>query len=599
MQYKIQSLVFPTNEKHRGCRKLFYRGDYGILDENKTTLTLGFAQRCDFVTYLNACSWQKWQHYTNAKSLTLHLTIRGEARITFLGYTRDALTVTQEKFAEETFTTSNSQEISFQFPDNDKQMVGFEITALSPELIISGGYYTVEVGKKDINDVVLALATTTCQKEEFIKRNVELIKSEIIALDDEMAQHFYLHVIDNGQTLDAKEIEGKHVKLHPNINAGGSGGFARGMIEALHQDPVATHVLLMDDDVLVLPESIRRTYNLLKLIKEEFKDAFISGAMLYYEQPNKQHEDIGTIDGPLKGTMDHCKLKNNLKNEAFYTQHRDSYAAWWYCCIPTKVIREYGLPLPLFIRMDDAEYGMRSASQIITMNGICVWHMGFTTKRNAIFDKYQTLRNELIGQSTTGIMPDFNILNQLNDAYRAEMMRFNYDTAELIIMALEDYMKGPEFIKTTDGAKIVAEKSHLNGNFIPLAEVEGGDRVQLDEIKRDLPLRFENRLFLKLTWNGQKFCPRRLEIKGITPITAAWQIQPERIARRTELLAVNPHNETGVIYRKDKKRFKELSKRYRHAIKEYHKHHLELQAQYQAERELLTSEEFWRQYLNI
>ena len=39
-----------------------------------------------------------------------------------------------------------------------------------------------------------------------------------------------------------------------------------------------THVLLMDDDVVMQPESIYRTYRILSLLKDEYKDSFVGGA---------------------------------------------------------------------------------------------------------------------------------------------------------------------------------------------------------------------------------------------------------------------------------------------------------------------------------
>lgn len=46
------------------------------------------------------------------------------------------------------------------------------------------------------------------------------------------------------------------------------------MIESIRQKPKATHVLLMDDDVVVLSESIKRTYLLLLLAKEKYKGLY-------------------------------------------------------------------------------------------------------------------------------------------------------------------------------------------------------------------------------------------------------------------------------------------------------------------------------------
>ena len=50
------------------------------------------------------------------------------------------------------------------------------------------------------------------------------------------------------------------------------------------------------------------------------------------------------------------------------------------------------------------EYALRCKARMITMNGICVWHMGFVTKYNGVFDRYQQLRNLPIAQSTSKIL---------------------------------------------------------------------------------------------------------------------------------------------------------------------------------------------------
>ena len=78
-------------------------------------------------------------------------------------------------------------------------------------------------------------------------------------------------------------------------NVGGAGGFTRGMIEALELPKKPTHVLLMDDDVMVMPESLFRTYYLLRLLKDEYKKCFLSGAMFDYDIRQKQYEDVGFV----------------------------------------------------------------------------------------------------------------------------------------------------------------------------------------------------------------------------------------------------------------------------------------------------------------
>ena len=174
--------------------------------------------------------------------------------------------------------------------------------------------------ESDIREVELSLATTTCFKEDYIIHNMELLKHEILESDDEISRHFYIHVVDNGRTLEPEKYNCDRLTVHPNKNVGGSGGFARGMMESLHQQPKATHVLLMDDDVIILPESLKRTYTLLTLLKPEHQGKFIAGAMLAMEDMCVMHEDLGTVreDGevcPVHGDLNVTELVHCLKLE--------------------------------------------------------------------------------------------------------------------------------------------------------------------------------------------------------------------------------------------------------------------------------------------
>ena len=139
------------------------------------------------------------------------------------------------------------------------------------------------------------LCTTTFLKEDYIIPNIELVKNEVLAADDVIAKNFHMFVIDNGRTLDAEALSDEGVTILPNPNVGGSGGFARGMMEAMKHDENFTHVLLMDDDVSISTESLRRTFNLLSLATGKYKNAFINGAMLVAEEPNRQFEDVSYV----------------------------------------------------------------------------------------------------------------------------------------------------------------------------------------------------------------------------------------------------------------------------------------------------------------
>ncbi len=603
MEYKIQTLVFPTESKHRQCRELFYREDEGYLNPDNATLTLGCGQTVDFNTYLNACSYRKWAEYTCAGVLKLYLDIEGECSIRFTGYSRELGSVCRRDYECINKNEPGRTIIKYQFPENNEQMNGFELSA-KDKCIIYGGYYTVECDEAEINDINLSIATTTCKKEDFIKKNVQLIKDEIINKGEEISQHLFIHVVDNGRTLSEEDIVGEHVYLHPNSNAGGAGGFARGMIESLHQEPEATHVLLMDDDVLILPESLRRTYHLLKLMKDEYKDAFISGAMLYYEEPYRQHEDIGTVTPecffmPLKPQFDHREIENNLANEDVFLRQPNEYAGWWYCCIPVPMIKKNGLPLPMFIRCDDMEYSLRCHARILTMNGIAIWHMGFVRKYNAAFDKYQQCRNLLIDKASSDIMKDVDVETFVHRSFRMQMLKYNYDAAELVVRGFEDYIKGPDFLKEDRGEQIVKENVKLNDKLIPLSEFKDVYIPNVFDCWFDPPRTFVNKWLLRLTYNGHYLVPECLLKKEPVLVSFDHNYQPEKMTLRKNHLEVNPFNQTGKMLTIDKKRFKEVMKRYKKARRYYKKNKAEIIQQYRNEKATLTSEAFWRAYLKI
>ena len=59
--------------------------------------------------------------------------------------------------------------------------------------------------------------------------------------------------------------------------------------------------------------------------------------------------------------MGHNLGHHNLRNTPWLHRRVDvDYNGWWMCLIPTTVIKEIGLSLPLFLKWDDAEYGLRA-----------------------------------------------------------------------------------------------------------------------------------------------------------------------------------------------------------------------------------------------
>lgn len=552
-----------------------------------------------FCTYLNCLQTGRWMRYTGACGFRLYLEIKGRASVELVDMCSDS-----PEGAAVTYETGGDgiSELELDIPVVYDKLVGFKIRlAGSAELL--GGFYTAEADEDSIRDIDISLVTTTFKKREFIEKNIELIKSRVLCEGSDLKGHMYVHVIDNDRELPPDELETCDIRVYMNDNAGGSGGYARGMMEALGRDKRPTHILLMDDDVSVMPESLFRTYYLLRLLKKEYRDCFLSGAMFDLDDRMMQYEDVGCVHpedgsyGPVKPYMDMSRTESILANEDFAADGRNTYAGWWYCCIPVRHIEEKGLPLPLFVRGDDVEFSLRNKPGFITLNGICIWHAGFAGKFNAAMELYQVHRNSLIIQAAGGVCRDIDFVGRINSCFWQAVTRFAYGNAELLLDSLEDYLKGPDYIMQLDGEACMREKCSANEVMRPLAELGYTDTSDMHPYS-EKTLGGAGRLLYKLTVNGHLLPAFALKrTPGI--IAYDWFFSSGRNFRYRTLVAVNLSNETGVVRHMDRRRCFLLIRRWRRVMLRYRREHEKIDEAYRQAFAEMTSESFWRRYLHI
>lgn len=619
--FKIANVLLECNPRSVNYPSLYCRASAPVVQDPRSGLwELRGPGSFDFMTYFNAVSVAKWRKYTHVKSLFLHIELKGAAcKVVLTG--ADAMAREAAPYDVEPLEVPASGEwasFDLEVPVRDQDVLSSFLIESEGVVNIKDSFYYTQVDACRVRPVELSLATTTFKKEDFIVGNIEMVKKEILGCDEPIAKHFRMHVVDNGSTLDAEALSDDRVTVHPNSNVGGSGGFAYGMIASLEQDVPATNVLLMDDDVAVSPESIKRTFNLLSLLKDEYKDSFISGAMLNYDIGEDQWEDIGFMSkegrfNPVKPSIRVTLLQDLIYNETFEEPEEwvdQTYAAWWYCCIPADTIRREGLPLPVFVRCDDAEYGIRCKPNFITMNSICIWHLSFHARYNAAVERYQTTRNTLIAQATTGMAPESDFLMELRNNMQIELKKFNYASAELLLDGFEDFLKGPSFI-----SERVAEECFMRSNrkaekLVPfdelqkqLDEIEGVkidlSKLTVGEVDRDRPRTRGQALMDFITFNGQR-TPLATGSEGVSIIPAAGWIYPAgKIRKKEVLVAIDQFNRKGAIRRRDKKRFDEIMERYKKDLKFYRQNKERLESEYSAARERLTSFEYWKWYLQL
>lgn len=336
----------------------------------------------DFITYFNSFSLAKWKQYTTLQEVTLRLQLIGPWQIVWK--TIDAISETviaKDTCDKDTYERSFS--VSFA-----GTLLGFELTPLADNSRFQGGAWYGTFSQWQEQSIGISICTF--KREQYVKRTMTVLR-------EFQQTHPWLSVlvVDNGNTLPKEEQENFRVIYNPNY--GGSGGFTRGMIEYVDAGNV-DYVLLMDDDIILDTTALERSYALLCGLREEYKDSFLAGAMLRVETPTIQHENTaywGKIKlHPFGKNFDLSKTEFLIKNEQ-QLSNTNRYGAWWYCCIPAVRIKAIGYPLPVFVRGDDMEYGIRNEKDTIHMNGIGVWHQSFQSKISPVV-KYYDSRNMLI-----------------------------------------------------------------------------------------------------------------------------------------------------------------------------------------------------------
>lgn len=622
MKHKLSNLVFNPADFMSEYQEVFFRGQNVEYDESACALRM--RSETNFFTYFNACSLGKWKQYAGVNEVVLHLELSGSpCVIQLLGMSdgdgapeviacgkrlifNEKSAVTAGAGSAKNAGAQSAVHYAFDlvFPQTDKTVVGFIIDSKGETLLHEAYYYT-DVEEDEVNPVKLALSTTTFKKEAYIIPNIELVKHEVLDCDDAIANNFHMFVIDNGRTLDCEALSDEGVTVLPNKNVGGAGGFARGMMEAIAADEEYTHILLMDDDVRICTESLKRTFNLLSLAKGTYKKAFINGAMLSSEEPNLQFEDVAHVlkSGVYKRIKEDLfvdSVEDLVKNESINVEVDQAYGAWWYSCIPVDAIRKNGLPLPFFVRCDDVEFGMRNKPTYMTMNGICVWHEAFEGRFRPSVDGYQYVRNFLTMMAVDNCASNALFMRRLERNLRMYLRIMAYDTADLFIDGFEDYLKGPDYLAHVSGEELMKANGARNEKLIPVEELGVEDKA-LEYDKKVLSTDEGKSLFIKL-WRtlpyDRHMLPDALLKDDPKPVfysnVNGWA--GYSIGTKT-LIALDGKGEHGAIRRMDKARWKAIRNRFLRLKKQYQEQGNEIRKSYQKAMPKLTSWEFWNEYL--
>lgn len=455
----LQELLFPCTDTCMNT-KMYYNAERVTTSVEDSYCVIPEGEKLCANTYFNCFSIGKWNKYTIIDNLNLKLIVEG----TFLVRIHHAykmMNTVKNILVDEKIITA-TKDVPVVIPISvaeNKGVYFFTLKSLSGNGMYWGGAYETTVDEDALERVRLAVGICTFRREEYIAHNIDILNRYILKNEQSaLYQNLEIFISDNSQTL--RNIDCENVHVFPNRNLGGAGGFTRTMVEInkVKNEKKFTHFLLMDDDIRLNPDSLLRTYTFLRLLKPEYREAFIGGHMLKIDAQHIQseaadHWDIVTHH-PVKYNYNLEKLNFIIKNEI---EDSVNYLSWWYCCMPIGILNDNNLPLPVFIKRDDIEYGLRNGKQFITLNGICVWHEPFSYKSSAYLEYYY-FRNMCIMNSRHRLScSEKRLIKAMTQRIRDFLLRYRYKEAELSLLGIQHYLNGIDWLKAQDGEYLNAQ----------------------------------------------------------------------------------------------------------------------------------------------
>ncbi|MCL8027725.1 glycosyltransferase [Nocardioides bruguierae] len=430
---------------------------------SRTGFRVRSGERMSFGTYFNAFPASYWRRWTIVKAveLTVRVTGQGASVVVYKSMARGS----HQRVDSASTGTEEQGTFTFELtlkPFADGGWYWYDVIAGEADVVVESAEWTAQVPEDKAQHGTLDLAITTMNRPEFC--------SELLAqLGDDEALEPYLDtvfvmeqgkqkVVDAEAFPAAQEALGDTLKVIEQGNLGGSGGYARGQLESLRKG-TADYAMMMDDDVVCEPEGIIRAVTFADLAR---RPTIVGGHMFNLYARARMHS-FGEVVQPwrfwwqsapgVKSDWDFAT--NNLRASKWLHQRVDvDFNGWFMCLIPRVVMEDVGLSLPVFIKWDDSEYGLRAKEAgypTVTFPGAAVWHVPWTDKNDALdWQAYFHVRNRFIAALLhSKYDKGGRLITESRNHQIAHLVSMQYSTAELRHKALLDVLEGPGALHET------------------------------------------------------------------------------------------------------------------------------------------------------
>ncbi|MCW1918420.1 glycosyltransferase [Rhodobacter sp. KR11] len=426
--YALQPLVWP--QPIHPVQGLTLRRQ-GAVDLAPGMLTFGPGGYLRLNTAYNIFPLGKWRRLCGLRDLRLVLRGTGLLTLSIKGETRD------RPFAERhDLRLAGVVEVLLTDLPADVEILHLSFRCADQATLTEVTWATTDAPKRLPR---LALSITTYHREAQVARTIARFVRET------QGDHLRLIVVDNGQTLTAPDHP--RIRLVPNRNLGGAGGFARGMAEARAEG--ASHCLFMDDDAALDFASVDRIWTFLAHVTDP--RTAIAGALTSAEQPTELWENGAVFRGhfqPLARGLDLAVPADLLKAELLSTPvPTNFYGGFWCYAFPLDHVTH--APFPFFVRGDDTSFCIANGFSNVTLPGVlCYQDVDFSEKETSL-TLYLDLRSNLIHLVT--------LPRQSLRLWRAVilparffgrcLMQHQTDSMAALNRAVEDFRAGPGFVE--------------------------------------------------------------------------------------------------------------------------------------------------------
>ena len=518
---------------------LYVRSGSGELRSDGVHLATG--QSVTFDTAFGVFAAGRWSRLTSIRNLTATMKTSGACRLDLVAYANGSDTVVASSDTGCTVSCADIRDVS-------AESFFVAVTALEDGVTVHGGEWSTT--SEPERDVRLGVAITTFNRQEYVLATIDKLVN-IEATLPSVHGHLRVNVVDNARNLQPSIPTTAPVRVLPNPNLGGAGGFARGLIE-FREEGWSTHVVFMDDDILLEPESIMRTISLLSFATDP--DLCVHGAMMSEEQPWMQFEAGSAYEFrsvyPLRAHGRGIDLRSRAEMVRDQLEIAIDYSAWWFTVFPMHLATEN--PLPVFVRGDDVAFGlMHTGKHTVTLNGIAVWHADFALKNNPSSLYYEVRNFALIDT----LVFDAHKWRHLAWRYLSFGFRnaysHRYASAEYMIWGMKDFLAGPdEWMKIDHAEKHDELRQVSEEKALPLTE----DLKSLGFTPpRSKLYRLGGFMLAPFTGAGQ-WVPSFLRSKKVG--VAQIDVRAVGLAiRHDEILYRHPRFDEGFLCKRDRQRF--------------------------------------------